>query len=249
LPVIRAALFDLDDTLIDHQHASRAAMVGVRERFPAFQRLTLAELGDEHQRILDLLHHEVALGQRTVADARIDRYRRLFAFAGDAGDHASAAAELHRRVYQASRCRVAGALELLQALHPRVRIAVVTNNTVAEQKEKLATFGLSSLVDALVTSEEIGAAKPDGRIFAAALQRIECAPGEAVMIGDSWKHDVLGATAAGISPIWFNRNGAAHPDPEVAPQIAALLPTADIAEMIAPWGQTRISRGFAVAKS
>ena len=96
--MIRAVLFDLDDTLIDHQHASRAAMVGVRERFPELQHLTLDELGAEHQRILDLLHHDVALGQRTVADARIERYRLLFVYAGADPDRASAAAELHRRV-------------------------------------------------------------------------------------------------------------------------------------------------------
>src|SRR6185295_17057325 len=111
-----------------------------------------------HQRILDLLHDEVALGRRAVADARIERYRLLFAYAGSDASHASAAAELHRRVYQASRCRVAGALELLQALRGRVRIAVVTNNTTAEQTEKLATFELAALVDALVTSEAVGAA-------------------------------------------------------------------------------------------
>ena len=230
--MIRAVLFDLDDTLIDHQHASRAAMVGVRERFPELQHLTLDALGAEHQRILDLLHHDVALGQRTVADARIERYRLLFVYAGADPDRASAAAELHRRVYQASRCRVAGALELLQALRGRVRIAVVTNNTLAEQTEKLATFGLAPAVDALVTSEEIGAAKPDGRIFAAALQRVDCTPGDAVMVGDSWTHDVLGAAGAGIAAIWFNRNGAAHPDPGVAPQIATFLPTADVASLI-----------------
>ncbi len=230
----RAVLFDLDDTLIDHQHASRAAMAGVRDGFPAFQHLTLDELGAEHQRILELLHHEVALGRRTVDDARIERYRRLFAYAGADGTHSSAAAELHRRVYHASRRRVPGALELMRALHGRVRIVVVTNNTVAEQTEKLATFGFTALVDALVTSEEIGAAKPDGRIFAAALQRVDCAPGDAVMLGDSWTHDVLGATRAGISAIWFNRTGAAHPDPDVARQIVTLLPTVVVAAMIAP---------------
>src|SRR5206468_2281454 len=118
-----------------------------------FQRLSLDALGAEHQRILDLLHRDVALGQQTVADARIERYRRLFVYAGADVGQAAAAAELHRRVYQASRCRVPGALELLQSLRGRVRIAVVTNNTVAEQTEKLATFGFAPMVDALVTSE------------------------------------------------------------------------------------------------
>ena len=135
MPQVRAALFDLDDTLIDHRHASRAAMAGVRDEFPAFAQLTLDELGAEHQRILEELHHDVALGRRTVDDARIERYRRLFAYAGADGTDAGAAAELYRRVYLASRRRVPGALELLRALDGRVRIAVVTNNTVAEQTE------------------------------------------------------------------------------------------------------------------
>jgi putative hydrolase of the HAD superfamily len=159
-------------------------MAGVRDAFPALQHLTLDELGAEHQRILEVLHHEVALGRRTVDDARLERYRRLFTYAGADDTHASAAAELHRRAYLASRRRVPGALELLRSLHGRVRIAVVTNNTVAEQTEKLATFGFAGLVDALVTSEEIGVAKPDGRIFAAHCGVSTVHSGE-VMLGDS----------------------------------------------------------------
>ncbi|MEO8508130.1 MAG: HAD family hydrolase [Betaproteobacteria bacterium] len=230
--MIRAILFDLDDTLIDHQHAARAAMAGVRARFSALAQLPLDVLAAEHQRILDLLHHEVAIGARSVDDARIDRYRRLFAFAGADGERAGAAAELHRRVYQATRRPVAGARELLVALHGQVRIAVVTNNTLVEQTEKLATFGLAPFVDALVTSEEIGVAKPDGRIFAAALARVGCTAPEAVMVGDSWVHDVEGALAAGIGAVWLNRTGVAHPERTGAPHLVALTPAMDVAAML-----------------
>jgi HAD superfamily hydrolase (TIGR01549 family) len=231
--MLRAVLFDLDDTLIDHRHAAHAAMTGVRGRFPAFRAVPIEALAAEHHRILELLHSEVALGVRAVADARVERYRRLFAFVGDEGRHAPAAAELHRRLYQANRCRVDGALEVLTLLRRSVRIAVVTNNTVAEQTEKLATFGLASLVDALVTSEEIGAAKPDGRIFAAALARVDCVAADAVMVGDSWRHDVEGARAAGIAAVWLNREGAAVvQDPSVA-ELRSLLPAEDAAARIA----------------
>ena len=223
--MIRAVLFDLDDTLVDHQEASRAAIVGVRERFAALQSRPLEELVRENQRVLDAMHHEVAIGTRDVADARIERYRRLFAYAGAGTERASAAAELHRRLYQGSRKCVEGALELVEHLHARLRVAVVTNNTIAEQREKLATFGFAPHVDALVTSEEIGVAKPDARIFNAALARVGCAPADAVMVGDSWHHDVLGAVAAGLRAVWFNRQGGAHPDPFIAPQIASFTPT------------------------
>ena len=232
--MIRAVLFDLDDTLVDHQEASRAAIVGVRERFAALQSRPLEDLVRENQRVLDAMHHEVAIGTRDVADARIERYRRLFAYAGAGTERASAAAELHRRLYQGSRKCVEGALELVEHLHARLRVAVVTNNTIAEQREKLATFGFAPHVDALVTSEEIGVAKPDARIFRMALERLACEPHEAVMIGDAWVQDVLGATGAGIRALWFNRFGMPHPDSSIAMQITALHPAADIAMLVAP---------------
>jgi len=205
----RAVLFDLDDTLVDHRHAAHAAMSGVRERFPVFASVPLTALAAEHHRILEHLHHEVALGTLDVAHARVERYRRLLAFVGADAALASAAAELHRRVYQANRRRVDGALDVVSLIARERPVAVVTNNTVAEQTEKLATFGFAPYVSALVTSEEIGAAKPDGRIFAAALDRVGCAACDAVMVGDSWRHDVEGARAAGIAAVWLDRDGAA----------------------------------------
>ena len=237
--MIRAVLFDLDDTLVDHRDATRAALAGVREKFPAFAAMSLDDLAAANQRILESLHADVALGRTTANDARVERYRRLFAVAGEPGGRAGAAAELHRRTYVAARRRVDGALELVTALRSRVRVAVVTNNTVAEQREKLASFGFAPEIDALVTSEEVGAAKPDARIFRAALARIGCDAADAVMVGDSWHHDVLGAVAAGLRAVWFNRHGGAHPDPFIAPQIAALVPTEAVAATLLAAGRER----------
>ena len=242
--MIRAVLFDLDDTLADHQHASRAAIAGVRERFAVLHARDVDELLRANQRILDSMHHEVAIGRRDVADARIERYRRLFAYVGEGPERASAAAELHRRIYQSSRKCVEGALELVTHLHARLRVGVVTNNTVAEQREKLATFGFAPHVDVLVTSEEIGVAKPDPKIFRLALSQLGCEPYEAVMIGDAWVQDVLGATGAGIRALWLNRNGLPHPDPAVAMQIASLHPAADVAMLVAP-DHALLARTFA----
>lgn len=240
--MIKAVLFDLDDTLVDHHHASHAAILGVRERFAVLQAVTAEELATEHQRLLELLHQEVALGSLTPAAARIERYRRLFEFAGADLRHAPAATELHRRLYQANRRAVDGALDLVVHLRERLRIAVVTNNTVAEQTEKLQTFGFAPHVDALVTSAEVGAAKPDPRIFRAALDRLGCEAHEAVMIGDAWHADVLGATGAGIRALWLNRHGAAHPDPALAMQLRSLAPATHVAALVAP-DHALLSRG------
>ena len=231
MTVTRAVLFDLDDTLVDHLHASRAAVAGVRERFAALQARELEAMVAENDRLVEALHADVGLGRRTADDARVERYRCLFAFADADASHAAGAAELHRRIYRESRREVPGASALLAALHGRVTIAVVTNNTVAEQTEKLEIFDLARYVDALVTSEEVGAAKPDGAIFARALARCACSADAAVMVGDSWRNDVEGAQRAGIRPLWFNRRAAPIPDPAVD-AVVSLDPTMAVVERI-----------------
>lgn len=231
MAVLRAVLFDLDDTLVDHLHASRAAVVGVRDTFASLQARDIEAMVAENDRLIELLHAEVGLGRRTADDARVERYRQLFAFAAADATHAPGAAQLHRRIYMESRREVPGARALLAALNGHVVIAVVTNNTVAEQTEKLEAFGLAQYVDALVTSEEVGVAKPDGAIFAQALERCGCTADSAVMVGDSWRNDVEGAQRAGIRPLWFNRRAMPPPDSAVD-AIISLEPTQFVVDRI-----------------
>jgi putative hydrolase of the HAD superfamily len=67
--------------------------------------------------------------------------------------------------------------------------------------------GLLDLVDGVVTSAVVGAAKPDPTIFAAALARAAAAPEQAIHVGDSLSNDVAGARAAGIRPVLLCRDG------------------------------------------
>ena len=72
----------------------------------------------------------------------------------------------------------------------------------------LERVGLRALVDAVVTSAVIGEAKPGRRIFDAALDAAGCRAAEAVHVGDSVAHDVVGARAAGIRALLLSRDGA-----------------------------------------
>lgn len=60
----------------------------------------------------------------------------------------------------------------------------------------------------ITISTEIGAAKPDSLIFEAALAKhqIEQSPDLAWHIGDSFGEDYLGATTAGITAFWLDRD-------------------------------------------
>ena len=91
------------------------------------------------------------------------------------------------------------------------RLAVVSNWDVSLH-DVLERTRLRALVDRVVISAELGAAKPDPAIFRAALERLGASAAEAIHVGDSVEHDVAGARAAGIEAILVARDGARAPD-------------------------------------
>lgn len=102
---------------------------------------------------------------------------------------------------------VPGATAALAALQGRYRLALATNaaDSGAEKvREALARVGLADPFEAILTARELGFAKPAPEFFRAVLERCDCAPAEAVMVGDSWRGDVEGARAAGLRAVWFN---------------------------------------------
>jgi putative hydrolase of the HAD superfamily len=226
----RAVLFDLDDTLFDHAHATRHALSAVARAEAALARWTPDELFARHSLVLETLHRRVLAGEIDVDAARLERFATLIAQAGgaDAGARAAAITPVYREAYEAGWRAVPGAIELVGAVHAAgAAIVIVTNNGVAEQRRKIRRLGIESLVCALVTSEETGSIKPDAAIFRTALDCGAATADRAVMLGDSWEADVAGALAAGIRPVWFNRHGLPVRDSRVE-SIGALEPAGSV---------------------
>jgi putative hydrolase of the HAD superfamily len=238
---LTAVLFDLDDTLFDHWACTRAALASLRVRFPTLGRLSAGDIEAEHRSLLEALHLQVLAGRLTVDEARVERFRRLLAFAGGpAGTEAATdAATAYRAAYLEHWRPVAGARELLAALHGPVSTGVVTNNVATEQRQKIAACGFGPLLDAVIISEDAGVTKPDPRIFRMALDALGRPAEDAVMIGDAWDTDIAGARAAGIRPIWFNRFGAESPDPGVT-EIRSLGPPASVLPVILSRSELRV---------
>lgn len=88
-----------------------------------------------------------------------------------------------------------------------VKIAFCTDLTAHIQLRKLSRLNLQDAADAIVTSEECGAEKPDKRIFEMVLRKLGVAASEAVMVGDDYKRDIEGAANAGITPVWLTEKG------------------------------------------
>jgi FMN phosphatase YigB (HAD superfamily)/membrane-associated phospholipid phosphatase len=136
--------------------------------------------------------------------------------------------------------QVDGAQDALRRLRPLYRLIVATNGDDSGERDVLAALsrvGLDGLVDGVVSSRDVGAHKPDGLFYRAALLRagragLPLSPARAVMVGDSWTNDVAGAQAAGLRAVWLNPSKARRPRDAAAPD-AEIRRLADLPQALA----------------
>ncbi|SFR66474.1 HAD family hydrolase [Halogeometricum limi] len=89
---------------------------------------------------------------------------------------------------------------LVETVSARHQTGVLTNGNETVQRRKLQMHGLEKWVDALVVSSEVGAKKPDARMFEAAKERL---PADAfVYVGDSYDTDVSPAQEHGFETVY-----------------------------------------------
>ena len=123
-----------------------------------------------------------------------------------------------------------GARELLQALRPHCKVAVVTNCSQRLGHQAAALLGIDW--DAVVTSEEAGYYKPDPRPYQLALDILDVPAADAAFIAGSG-YDMFGTSRVGLRTYWHNGVGLALPQDAPAPELQS--PTLDAA---LPWLRT-----------
>lgn len=96
------------------------------------------------------------------------------------------------------------AAKCLAELHEKYRIGIVANQ-IPGTADRMKAYGLFPMLDLIVASAEEGIEKPDLRIFRAALERADCRPENAVMIGDRIDNDIVPAKKAGMMTIWIRQ--------------------------------------------
>ncbi len=194
--MIRALLFDLDETLLDRDASIRAFLARQYARFAA--ELATVPFAQYQERFL--LHDEYGYVAKELV------YQRLVTEFGLALDSARLVEDFYADCWQ-SGILFAGAIELLQAARQAgYGIAIVTNGSVRTQMPKITNTVLAHLVDQVLVSEAEGIRKPDAEIFHRAAHRLGVEPHECVMIGDNPQADIWGGLQAGMRTVW--RQGA-----------------------------------------
>ena len=97
-----------------------------------------------------------------------------------------------------------GALNVLEYLSPKYNLHIITNGFQEVQKNKLNNSKLESYFDIVVDSEMVGVKKPNPKIFEVALEMANVDRDNAVMVGDNYEADILGALNIGLDAICYN---------------------------------------------
>lgn len=131
-------------------------------------------------------------------------------------DEARKLAEAAFEVFFAGRNRVVffpHALEMLQTLSARYPIYALTNGNADTTRT-----GISQYLHGAISSAQVGASKPDPRMFQAALDQAGVQAHQCVHIGDHLDDDIKGANAVGMHSIWVNLHKTQSVDKTLQPR-------------------------------
>ena len=91
------------------------------------------------------------------------------------------------------------------------------------QDFQFKVFGISKLFDSITTSEEVQIYKPEAKIFQVALNKAGCRGEESIIIGDSYKKDIVGGKNIGMTTIWINKFSEDNADRDKADFVVTYL--------------------------
>jgi len=139
-----------------------------------------------------------------------------------------------------------GAAELLTSCRRYGLRCVIVNNVqvrgALEYWRDFTDLGIAHLIDAVVTSLDVGLRKPRRAIFEAAIREAGCEPSACVMVGNSEVNDIQPAIALGLRAI---RVSIEEPPPASTAAHAVVTSLYDAVGFLGRWLETDDDWGYA----
>jgi putative hydrolase of the HAD superfamily len=198
MSLVRAIVFDLDDTLYPEVQY-------VRGGFEAVGRWAAETLSEDARQVT------AELWQMFEAGVRGDTFDRWLSVHGHPNTHRPAMVAAYRG-HRPSLALYEDVVPALESLAGRARLGLITEGARAVQQAKIDALGLRSKFDRLVVlgEEEREQWKPSRAPFDLWLEGGEVSADEAVYLADNPAKDFLGARRAGWKSVRVRRTDGLH---------------------------------------
>nr|XP_057917998.1 N-acylneuraminate-9-phosphatase [Doryrhamphus excisus] len=236
--VIKAILFDMDNTLIETNLASEFAIQKTHEILKS----SLAVVDDDTvTSICDKFKHKLlhekfdSAAGRSIDEVRVGHWEESIKETVD-GSTPTLAAECYYmwKNSRLQRLRLSPEIcELLKRLRKRYKLLLLTNGNPQTQREKVEAVGCESFFDAVVIGGDYAEQKPFPSIFRLCFDLLQVEAQDCIMVGDSLSTDIQGGFSARVrATIWINGTGDEVPVGSVMPDYT--IPTVlDLEDVLA----------------
>ena len=201
--MIRAVIFDLDDTLYGYEALDREGRDRVRD-------YTCEKLAITRQRYDEAYSYGRSETKRQLGDVAASHNRMLYCqktleYLGvNPMPLALRMYEIYWGTFLEKMQVFNGVRQFMDCMHAHgITMMICTDLTAHIQHRKIEALGIADDIRYLVTSEEAGREKPAPAMFELCLKKLNMAPEEVCYIGDSPVKDVEGARAAGMRAVRF----------------------------------------------
>ena len=191
--MLRAVLFDLDNTLLDRRSSLKFHLRQQARRLPdTFAPISFNEYVDTFMEL-----DTNGYAARSDVFLGVERLLRL-----PAGTGGVLLNDL--QTHFPDECvPFPGAHEVLGGLRDSgLGLGLITNGAAMWQRRKIDSLGIAGYFEVILISEAEGVRKPDPEIFRRAINALRVTAEEAAMVGDNPEADIQGAKSFGMKAIW-----------------------------------------------
>jgi putative hydrolase of the HAD superfamily len=204
--MIKSVLFDLDDTLIDHDGAIRTAASALFNNLMTNRENDCQAFVERWISLNRDWYKKFYAKQVTFQESARGKLREAFLPYGyrfSDKDADTLLSEYWERYV--SMCQLFNDVKECFIQLQEYKIGVLTNGQENQQMEKLKRCGILSILDVVVTSETGGFDKPKPEIFLHACNKMGLQPRETIYVGDNLELDALASRNAGLVGVWLDR--------------------------------------------
>jgi len=189
--LIKAVVFDLDNTLMDFMKMKRRS---IEEAIPAMIDAGLSITQEEANKVIDDIYKEQGIEYQKVFDVFLQRVLNRMDY-----KILSAGIVAYRRAREAALTPYPHVYSTLnKLLKMGIKMGILSDAPAKEAWLRLAQLNFHHIVDAVVTFEDTGERKPSAAPFQRVLKKLQVKPEEALMVGDWAERDIVGASNIGM---------------------------------------------------